>query len=174
MSITTQIRSIPFNENGLTFTTPATAWLFSPWKVIWDYVPEDAALIGISFETNFVFSAADTTQEHLFEIGFGEVGNPTTKVQIPHSCRSDTAVGFYLTRAYAAFLPEPLIIPHSTTVSIRVARSIATAVTYAGVKLLVQSNKPSEGIEGQGSKMVINSFMQPSVSGNLSTGERMR
>jgi len=141
MSNTAIVRSIPDTFSGISLTTPAAAWGFSPWKVLAKNIPNDVAVTGLTFETAFVFSAVDTTQEQLFEIGIGRPDNAVTKIQIPHSSRSDNATGFYRTEAHKCFLPEPYVFPAGSTICVRVARGIATAVTYNGVKALVQSNK---------------------------------
>lgn len=141
MPNTKTVRAQPEQFNGLSLTTPATAWGYSPWMVLIKSAPETLYITGLTFETAFVFSATDTTQEQLFEIGLGRPDNAVTKIQIPHSSRSDTAVGFYMTQSYKTFLPEPFEVPAGSTVCVRVARGIATAVTYNGIKLILQSNK---------------------------------
>lgn len=134
-------RAIPNTASGVSLVTPPVAWRHSPWKVLIKNVPNDVYVTGINFEMGFVLAAADTTYEHIFEIGVGPIHEPITKLQLPHSVRRDTNVGFYMSKPYNLFLPEPYLIPAGSTISIRVARATATAVTYTGVKMLYQSDR---------------------------------
>jgi hypothetical protein len=141
MSNQLQLRAIPNTASGLNITSSAVAWQFSPWKLLIKNVPNDIYVTGITFEMNFVLAADDTTYEHLFEIGVGPFHEPVTKIQIPHSVRRDTNVSMYMSIPYNCFLPEPYYIPAGSTVSIRLARATATAVSYNGIKMFYQSNQ---------------------------------
>jgi hypothetical protein len=140
MANTDIYRALPNNEVGLTLTTPATAWAYSPWKVVVRRIPRNINIIGLTYEANFLLSADDATNEQIFEIGIGNPSTAVTKLQLPTSWRADTRVGFYLTQAYNLFLPEPYTILEASTICVRVARGIAAAVTYNGIKILYQSN----------------------------------
>lgn len=155
MAGTLTFRAIPTIENGLTLTTPAIAWQYSDWKVVGKKIPAAINIVGIAFEANFVLSADDAVNEQLFEIGFGRPDNAVVKLQFPHSWRADTRVGFYPTKAFNVFLPEPYVMPALSTFCIRVARGIATAVTYNGIKVLYQSDKE---LVSPNSKMNMNNY----------------
>jgi hypothetical protein len=138
MSTTLTIRSIPQNLAGITLTVPATAWAYSQWKVIAPTTNGVMDILSVAFQVTRI-TTADTTYEILLELGFGRPGYEVTKVQIPYSFRSDTAVGFYLdTRV---FLPELVTVPAGTTVSVRIANSTASADTVNGIYLGVISSK---------------------------------
>ena len=58
-------------------------------------------------------------------------------------------------RAYNLFLPEPYLVPELSTICIRVARDKATAVSYNGVKVLYQSDRPLE----ERDELVMNNYL---------------
>lgn len=170
MAQSLQFRSLPPDEDGLTLTTPATAWLYSPWRVIAKRVPNDIHIMGFTFEAGFVLSADDATNEQIFEVGIGNVDNPTTVIQYPHSWIADTRVGFYPTAPNNFFLPEPYTIKESSTVCVRMARGISTSVTYNHVKLFYQSNTV---VNSPSSVFSFNNYMFAHGSGGV-VGDSIR
>lgn len=134
MSTTTQkILSIP--ETGVTpqFSSIGV-WAGCPWKVIAPKTNEEMAIFGISFMYIQV-AAADTNYEFIIEIGFGEAGYETVRIQWPQTIRSDTSVGYFMPVSFT--LPEPVFVPKGTVVSIRYQTSSGTAQWYGHFKLMV-------------------------------------
>lgn len=113
----------------------ATAWLYGSWVSLlpagWRY---PIAIMGLSFQSPTPATAVDTTDEQLFEIGTGAVGAEVMKLQVPHTSRMDTAVG-YTQPAQSVFFAEPYVVPESTRVAVRATDSITGATTYSGVKI---------------------------------------
>jgi hypothetical protein len=128
------VLSQPDASSGVSLASAASSFGFGsrlqvlPW---WDY---DIALTGVSFEVDEVL-AVDTTREILFEIATGDVGSEVTKIQIPYSFRSDTAVGYYSQDHVEIFFPEPVVITANTRLSVRVADNNVAAATYDGFKV---------------------------------------
>jgi hypothetical protein len=87
-----------------------------------------------------VIPTADSTFEMLVEVGTGAAGSEVTQVQIPFSCRSDTAVAYYFPPL--PFLPEPYLIAAGTRVAVRFADASASAQTYSGTRLIVDRITP--------------------------------
>lgn len=129
-----QFLSLPADANGLTPASAASAWGFGSWVVASASLGTDIYVMGLVFEVTNV-PGLGTTVEQLFEIGTGAGGAEVTKVQIPWSIRQDTLVGYYMTKSYTLYLPEPMLIAQGTRVAVRVTDSLASVITYNGVKL---------------------------------------
>jgi hypothetical protein len=127
------MRSLPPQEVGISVTGHPTAWIFGAWKQLGQFTKSDIYIYGLQFQETRV-ATADTTYQVLFEIGFGMVGREVTKIQIPYSYRNDTAVAYYLPPVGRVFLPEPVLVPQYTTISVRVTGSTGSE-TCNGVKL---------------------------------------
>lgn len=129
------IESLPADATGITPTSGASAWGFGLWTELTSATTTDIYVISLVFQITNI-PALDTTVEQLFEIGIGTAGAEVTDIQIPYNVRNDTQVGYYLTRPDHIFLPEPVLITSGTRIAIRVADSLATAITYQGVKIM--------------------------------------
>lgn len=129
------IDSLPAAAAGITPTSGASAWGFGLWTELTSATTTDIYVISLVFQITNI-PALDTTVEQLFEIGIGPLGAEITDIQIPYNVRNDTQVGYYLTRPDHIFLPEPVLITSGTRIAIRVADSLATAITYQGVKIM--------------------------------------
>src|SRR3990167_766012 len=132
-----QFLSFPAAAGGLTPITGASAWVFGLWVVGTTGLGFDIDIIGFTFQITPSPSALDTTNEGIFEIGTGAGGSEGTQIQIPFQLRADTtAYGYYKRGQIPVFFPEPRTIPAGTRIVVRVAHSVASAVTYNGVKIL--------------------------------------
>lgn len=146
MSTTTlAIRSAPTNragatEAGATPVSAASVWGFGSTVLINENTNGDIYIAALQFQVTAVLSV-DTTEEVLFEIVIGAKGSEVTKVQIPYSYRSDTAVSIYL-GSQKISLAEPVFIPKSSRVSVRVADNNAASRTYNAVKIIYMSQLP--------------------------------
>lgn len=129
------IESLPTTANGITPISAASAWGFGLWTELTSATTTDIYVISLLFQITNI-PALDTTVEQLFEIGIGAAGAEVTDIQIPYNVRNDTLVGYYHTRPNHIFLPEPVLIASGTRIAIRVADSLATAITYQGVKIM--------------------------------------
>ena len=118
--------------NGLTLVSPVGTWQFSGWQKIDEYTEVDINIYGISFALTAI-PTADSTEQYIIEIGVGAIGNESTKIQIPYSMRSDTAVAFYFVNSVS--LPEPYYVRAGSTISVRIACSVASR-TVNGIKLM--------------------------------------
>lgn len=128
-------RSLSVTENGVTTSVDQTgAWRYGPWKQLAQNIKTPIYIYGLQWQETKI-ATADTTFEMIIEIGIGGVGMEVTKVQIPYSFRSDTAVAYYLVPVGRVFLPEPFYVPQYSTISVRTAQSAAFADTYNGIKL---------------------------------------
>lgn len=123
-------------DDGATPASAASAWGFGSWaEVLPNGWPYDIAIYGLTFEVTNV-PALDTTIEELFEIGTGAPGAEVTKVQVPYTLRADTGpIGYYLERMLYPAFGEPMLVPAGTRVAVRAADSLASVVTYEGVKV---------------------------------------
>jgi hypothetical protein len=126
---------------GISIGSSTSAWAWSEWVTCNSRVSRDIAIVGITFERQTSPAAADTTYEAVLEIGTGYAGEELTKIQMPFSCRADTitsannGLGYWMPRAYSLFLPEPFEVTLGTRLAMRVANSVAAAITYAGIRL---------------------------------------
>jgi len=135
-----QILSLPQAATGLAPVSSATAWNYGTAVTASASLAVGIKIIGLQFQVTNI-PTVDATQEILFDITVGG----TTKVQIPYTQRSDTAVGFYPSVPYSGgtvFLPEPYSVPGGSAVAVQVTDSLASAKTYNGVKILYQENTP--------------------------------
>jgi len=135
-----QILSLPAAATGLAPVSSATAWTFGTAVTASASLPAGINIIGLQFQVTNI-PTVDTTQQILFDITVGGI----TKVQIPYTQRSDTAVGFYPSVPYSGgtvFLPEPYKVPGGSAVAVQVTDSLSSAITYNGVKILYQENTP--------------------------------
>jgi hypothetical protein len=107
------------------------------WVLLAESLAYDIAVIGLQFQSTYIPASLDTTYEHLFEIGVGPANLEVVKIQLPYSIRQDTVLQYYLTGG--VMLPEGFSIEKGSRVSVRVANSVATAVTYDAVKLRYQA-----------------------------------
>lgn len=135
------IRSYPERLAGISLTTPASAWGYSPYVRIVDEVNKDIKLFGFSFQVTNI-PAADATHDILFEIALGNQGYEVLKVQVPYSNRADTVVGYYMIRQLNIFLPEPIDILRAKRISMRAADSLSSSIVYSAVKILYSSSIP--------------------------------
>ena len=127
-------RSLPAAAAGLTPASPATAWAYGAWVQASASLASDIYVMGLVFQPTNV-PALDTTHEMLFEIGTGAGGAEAVKVQIPYSIKPDTLVGYYMSGSYSIQLSEPMLIAQGTRVAVRCTDSLASAITYNGVKI---------------------------------------
>jgi hypothetical protein len=136
MANTDVVLALPsFEYKGATIATGRTTWTFSDWLMIDDSVKTNIVITGFTYMTMST-PAVDTTHESLFEIGVGDLGSPVTKIQIPTSQRSDTAVAIYLPPR-TIFLPEPHEVTAGKAIYLRVASGVANQ-SFNGVRLLIQ------------------------------------
>lgn len=139
MANTDLILTLPSIESKpLLVYSAITAWAFDSWQVVARKLNSDINIIGFTFQWTHI-PAVDTTVQCLFEIGVGDLGGFTTKIQLPFNLRSDTAVGIYLNTSNDLFLPEGYTVPSGSAVAVRVADSITGAVLYNGVSLICQA-----------------------------------
>jgi hypothetical protein len=129
------IDAFPAGAAGITPISAASVWGFGLWTQLTTGFAFDIYIISLSFQITNI-PALDTTVEQLFEIGIGTAGAEITEVQVPYNVRNDTQVGYYLTRPEHIFLPEPIEITAGNRIAVRVADSLATAITYNGVKIM--------------------------------------
>lgn len=170
MSTTTLItRSIPENYTGITaLMSLNVAWRFSPWKVIAPQTNDDMYIVGLDFKQDFM-GIADTAFEQIIEVAFGEAGNEVLKIQFPHSGRQDTSVGHYMYGEL--WVPEPVFVPKSTTVSARFACGQGGQYSALGIKLRVMVNRlPIQTHE----TVKLNNYMHASGGNGISVTEKTR
>lgn len=140
MSTTLNLYSIPNQSNGLSLLMGTNvAWRYSQWKVVAPFTNADMSIVGVVAQSQFIGGGADLNHENIYEIGIGEVGNPTLIVQLSRIFRGDTAVGFPM-EAYM-WLPEPRFIPKGSTLSMRFACGQGGQYTSDGVRILVMSDR---------------------------------
>lgn len=125
-----QILSLPAAAAGLQPVSSATAWLYGTALDASTSLPTDIDIIGLAFQ-NIDIPSVDATQEILFDITVGG----TTKLQVPYSFRQDTNVGYYLD-VHHYYFPEPYFVPAGSALAVKVTDSVASALTYHGVKIL--------------------------------------
>lgn len=126
--------SLPAAAVGLTPASAASAWGFGSWVVLSASLPSNIYILGFEFMLTDQGSL-DQTDEQFFEIGTGAGGAETTQIQIPVSMRPDTRVGHYMVKTQPVFFPEPYTVTQGTRLAVRVADSLASAITYNGVKI---------------------------------------
>jgi hypothetical protein len=136
------IDAFPADAAGITPTSAASVWGFGLWTQLTTGFAFDIYIISLSFQITNI-PALDTTVEQLFEIGIGTAGAEVTEVQVPYNVRNDTQVGYYLTTPEHIFLPEPIEITAGNRIAVRVADSLATAITYNGVKIMYKEGAAS-------------------------------
>lgn len=134
-------RAIPEQFIGLSFLSNSSfnSWEGDDnWKVC---IPRTDRVMYIAGGTvqSVIVSASDITRELLLEIGFGLPHKVVTRVQIPFSFRSDTAVGYYLEQGFR--LPRPIEVPINTTVCLRARTTVLNTQIRNGAKLLIMSNE---------------------------------
>lgn len=169
MSTTTlQLRSLPESEGGVSLTTSNVAWQFSEWKQLGQFTRSDLYIYGLLWQVTKI-AAADTPYQVLFEIGLGVVGREVTKIQIPHSFRNDTAVGYYFDQL-SVFLPEPFFVPQYSTISVRVAYNDNSSTTFDGVKLKYMGTEAM--VPPSVSNDNIENFKSVSAGDGISVSER--
>jgi len=132
-----QILSLPAAATGLAPDSSATAWTYGTAVTASASLGVGINIIGLQFQVTNI-PTVDATQEILFDITIGG----TTKVQIPYTQRSDTAVGYYQAPSQTIFLPEPYSVPGGSAVAVKVTDSLSSAITYNGVKILYQEKTP--------------------------------
>lgn len=130
-----QYLSLPASANGLSPISSASAWAYGSYVEASASLASDIYVIGIAFQVTNTPSL-DVTHESLFEIATGAGGAEVTKIQIPYSHRPDTLVGYYLDSSLQVFLPEDFLIAAGTRVVVRATDSLASAITYGGVKIM--------------------------------------
>lgn len=170
MSTTTlQIRSLPSSETGVTVATSATTWRFGAWKQLGQFTLEDIYVYGLQWQETLELSG-DSTHEVLFEIGVGMVGREVTKIQIPYSSRSDTSfTAYYLPPIGCVFLPEPVLIPQYSTISVRATAGSGIKIfngiklRYMGTRALVPPSVSNDNVEN---------FKGVSAGSGISVSER--
>lgn len=131
--------SMPADAVGISLVTSSTAWTFGAWVIVDGSLGTDIKIYSIAFHPTNI-PTVDTASEFVIEVGKGHPGAETTIIQIPYSIKSDTAVGIYLPDSEVV-LPEPVFVQSGQTISMRVAGSVASAVTYQGVKIKYQALK---------------------------------
>lgn len=135
MPNTFTFRTYPNAGSGISVVANASSWVFGSWVEAVKKTRNTSFLHQFTFAINSIGSAVDVTNEILFEIGFGAVGDEYTVAQIPYSFRPDTQVGIYLQSTLKIFFPEVIYCPPGTRIAIRVANSHASANTYSGVRI---------------------------------------
>lgn len=131
-----KLRCVPEYENGVSVSKlPTAAWVFGPWKTLAQFTNSDLYIYGLQFQITTVVTA-NTTYEMLLSLGFGPIGQEVEKIRLPYSYRSSTSVGYYLNQVGSIFLPEPMLVPQYTTVSVRFTGNVASSQDVNGVKLL--------------------------------------
>ena len=138
-----QILSLPAAATGLTPASSATAWLYGSWVEASASLGTKIYVIGLAFQITNTPASLDTTYAQLFEIGIGAAASEVTKIQIPYSYRADTVAYGYYRNTLKVFLPEPYEIPAGTRVAVRATDSIASAITYNGVKIIYREGAVS-------------------------------
>lgn len=169
MANTDIIYSYPTTEAGLSLRTQAVAWAYSDWKPIAKVISQNINIVGFNYQLTLVMSA-DTTYEHIFEIGVNYGSGIVTRVQIPASDRNDTAVGFYMPNK-SIYLPEPYLVYQGASIYMRVAGSVASAKTYNGIKIRYQATAQNKSELYQG---VSNNYQFIEVGNGMSAGERIQ
>lgn len=168
-----QILSIPSNSNGLSPVSGVSAWTYGSWVAFTTSLPTDGYITGITFQ-NQAIPSLDTTQQFLFEVGIGAAGAEVVKLQVPYSFRQDTNIGIYLMPVNSIYLPEPFFVHGGSRISVRVADSIANALTYNNAKLMYRDaglpttvlNSPANGSSGSNLMPTLN-FTGTDVNGNV-------
>jgi hypothetical protein len=155
----------PTAASGVTVTSDASAWGFGAWVEVYAGHPYDASLTGVVWQVTSIPSV-DTTQEVLFEIGFGATGAESTRAQIPYSVRNDTQVGYYLDASFRYVFPEPIVLRRHTRIAARVADGSASALTYEGVKIWLR--------EADRLDITLENYFFLRVDDGMGTGEKIR
>lgn len=137
MAINPQYLSLPNSAAGFTPASAASSWGYGAWTQLSAGLDVDVYISGITFQV-INTPALDTTVQQLFEIGIGAIGSEVVAIQIPFSIRADTLVGYFRSDIYTVSLPEPMLTSARTCIAIRVADSLATAITYDGFKIMYQ------------------------------------
>lgn len=141
-----QYLSLPAAAAGLAPASSASAWAFGSWVEASSSLSTGIIIYGIEFAIPTSPAAADTTYQQLFEIGTGASSSEVTKIQIPFSYRADTitsasnGLGYWMPRVFRSYLPEPIRVDLGTRVAVRATDSIASAITYGGVKILYRES----------------------------------
>lgn len=118
---------------GVAPVSAASSWGFGSYVPLATH-PYKIALSGFSFEPPTPATAVDTTDQRLFEIATGAPSAETVIAQIPYSVRQDTNVGYVQENEGRVFLPEPIELAAGTRLSVRVADSSSSALTYSGFR----------------------------------------
>jgi len=142
-----QYLSVPAAAAGISVTTNATAWVLGE-ATLSTGLTSDIYVIGLAFQVTNT-PALDTTHETLFQIRTGGVGSEVVQIQIPYSHRPDTLVGYYSDSTLKVFLPEDFLIPANTRISVTAACSLASAITYAGIKLMYREGAAAANARSQ-------------------------
>lgn len=130
-----QILSLPANAAGLVVTSSASAWTYGT-AVPFDTVggvasPQvDIYVLGLVFQAT-ALPGNDVTTEILFDLRV----SGSTKLQVPYTLRQDSSLGYMKTYDGRFFFPEPFLVKAGTTLSVRVADGVASALDYNGVKV---------------------------------------
>ena len=140
---------LPDNAAGLTPISGATAWTYGSWVVASGNLPSDIYILGFVFQNTDASPGQDALRQYLFEIGTGAVAAEITQVQIPTSSISDTTAYGYYKDTLKVFLPEPCLIPSGSRLVVRVTDSIASAITYDGVKIFYRVGTPTPATYNQ-------------------------
>lgn len=172
MANTDIVKSLPQNSNGISVVSSASSWNFGSWVCLHQRIGLDIIITSLCFAITYVPASTDTTYEMLFELGEGDQGSETKILQIPHSIRADTKIAHYM-HMHSLYLPEGLYINRHDRLSVRVANSVATAVTYNAVKIMY--TVPGQLVENSDYELINNYQFARSVSaGVISLGERIR
>lgn len=131
--------SMPADTDGISLVTSSTAWTFGPWVIVDGSLGTDIQIYSIAFHPTNI-PTVDVASQFVIEVGKGHPGAETTIIQIPYSIKADTNVGIYQPGAEVV-LPEPVFVQSGQTISMRVTGSVASAVTYQGVKIKYQGLK---------------------------------
>ncbi len=139
-----QFLSLTGAATGLAPASAASAWGYGSYVEIVSAASNTTgkSIIGLSFQVTNV-PALDTTHELIFDIGTGAGGAEVTKLQVPYSFRNDTQIGYYLTNTLNVFFPEPYFLAGGTRLAVKVADTLASAITYNGVKVLYEELAPA-------------------------------
>ena len=143
------LKVLPDNVAGATPGSGALAWSYGLWVEVQASLPTDIYIYGFMFQNTDASPGADTLRQYLFEIGIGAAGSEVVKLQIPTSSLSDTTAYGYYKDTLKVFLPELFEIPYGTRVAVRVTDSIASAITYNGVKIFYRVGTPTPATYNQ-------------------------
>jgi len=124
---------------GVSVSSGTTAWAYGSWVVIVasGAITEDFEILALLIGHGWT-QALDTLHQLVAQIGVGEAGAETPVITLPLLYYIDSAAGHARSTIISAIILTPRRVQANSRISIRVADSIAAAVAYAGVKLIIK------------------------------------